>query len=233
MLTGTLTDHVAGEEFVDYMVVFGSERHPNVPEHSHTFAAFLRSAPGTGSAPGEGEPLCISWLPQTRVIRPLWLLPETGWNFGLIETIDWALMPDSEDPGAKTYLYAWGPFRILPLFRDQAAARIAELKSGRVEYVVEDLLYRPHRATNCIHALSDLGLTNLFASHSRFPWSGSELEGRFIILGPWIMNPSQTYKEVRKLFGLPALRAQIQYVDYKADGVLEFVQPQHTAVPAL
>jgi len=87
MLTGKLTDYEAGEEYVDYMVVFGSERHPNVPEHSHTFAGFLRCVPGAEAVPGEGEPLCISWLPKTRVIRPLWLVPEPGWNFDLIETM--------------------------------------------------------------------------------------------------------------------------------------------------
>lgn len=232
MLTGRLTDHVAGEEHVDYMVVFGSERHPNVPEHSHTFAAFLRCVPGAESAPGEGEPLCISWLPQTKVIVPLRPWPEPGWNYKLIETINWVFECDHADPGVRTYLYAWGPFRICPELREHAAARTAEFKSGRVEYVVEDLLYRPHRATNCIHALSDLGLTNCLlhtlGSHGR------EASWKVIhYLGPWIMNPSQTYKETKKLFGLTPYEDRINYVDYQADGVLAFVEPQHTALSPL
>ena len=230
MLTGNLTDHVAGEQHVDYMMVFGSERHPNVPAHSHTFAAFLRLIPGAGPGPGEGEPLTISWLPRTRIIVPLQLRPEPGWNFELIETLNWIFEADPSDPGVTTYVYAWGPFRINPILRDHAAARIAELGSGGIEYVVEDLLFRPHIATNCIHALSDLGLTNLLlhtlGSHGR------EASWKVVhYLGPWIMNPSQTYEGFRNLFGIAPYENRIHFEDYRADASLEFAEPHEGPLP--
>ncbi len=231
MLSGGIANRAAGETFADYMVVFGSERRPNVANHAHTFAAFLQTPDDASLDPGTIKPLSISWLPRTLVIKPLELNPEPGGNLELIETIDWVLKPDPEDPGVETYLYAWGPFRIVPLLCEHAEARASELDLGRVQYVVEDFLFRPHRATNCIHALSDLGLTtcllHTLGSHGR------EASWKVLhYLAPWIQNPSQTHKKVLKAFGLAPYEERIRFLDYQPNGVLDFVRGPQEAQAA-
>ena len=100
--------------------------------------------------------------------------------------------------------------------------------AARPRYVVEDLLFRPHRATNCIHALSDLGLTtsllHTLGSHGR------EASWKVVYyLAPWIQNPSQTHKNVLKAFGLGPYEERIRFLDYQADAILDFVGfPQET-----
>ncbi len=230
MTTERLADHGADDEFVDYMVVFGSQRQPNVPEHSHTFAAFLRCTAGAEPVPVEDKPLSISWLPRTKVIVPWRLTPEPGRNFELTETMNWVLGPDPEDPGAASSLYAWGPFRIGSILRAHADARAEELGSGWVEYVVVDLAFRPNRASNCVHALSDLGLTTCLL-HTLGSY-GREASWKVVhYLGPWIQKPSQTYPDVRTLFGLDPYEGQIEYLQYQADAVLDFLPVQEGASP--
>ena len=61
------------------------------------------------------------------------------------------------------------------------------------------VLFRPQRATNCIHALSDLGLTTslLHTLGSRRRAASTKVLN---YLGPWIRNPSRVYEEARSLF---------------------------------
>ena len=134
------------------LVVFGCQRIANFPRYSHTWAVFLKSQEAKHTPPlREGEQVVISWLPVSLDID-LTGPPEAGKNFSLSETRDIVHTMRSE-------LKSWGPLQIRKKLYDLAAQRVEELESGTVQYVVGDDDYRPDQATNCIHALSDLGLT--------------------------------------------------------------------------
>src|SRR5438445_3230296 len=72
-----------------FVAVFGAQRMPNNPKYSHSFAVFVRAI---GAGPDvERYALdfhTISWLPETRDIRVLALLPEAGHNFDLATTLE-------------------------------------------------------------------------------------------------------------------------------------------------
>ncbi len=224
MANNTVTNSTTGEEAAYYMIVFGSEQEPNVMEHSHTFGAFLRGVTAIERRavitppPRYYDVLCISWLPDTMVIHPFQLRPEKGKNFSLTDTLNWVTQDQS------SHIYAWGPFLICPELYKHATLRIAQLDSGDPKYVVEDACFRPNCATNCIHALSDLGLTkhllHTLASHGR------EASCKVVhYLSPWIKNPSEPHKEIRDEFGLKPFEDRISYLDYRSDGILAFLEP--------
>jgi hypothetical protein len=150
-----------------YMVVFGSQRHPNWPRFSHSFAAVVGAREDEAS-PTAIEDHIISWLPQTKVIVPLRPWPEKGKNFGLEATLDWVTR---RLPRVQSRITAWGPFRVEPRLYTAFVARADQLERGLVQYIAADGGFRPDHATNCIHALSDLGLTSYllktYAAHGR------------------------------------------------------------------
>src|SRR3954452_3921709 len=82
----------AGEAY--YLLMFGSQRIPNNPNYSHSFATFVRVCwPGNGPCPHNAtlEARTISWLPRTMVVRTLALRPEWGYNFDLHTTLRYVL----------------------------------------------------------------------------------------------------------------------------------------------
>src|ERR1700730_545829 len=69
----------AGEAY--YVMVFGSQRIPNEPSYSHSFATFVRACwPGNGPCPERPklEAYTISWLPRALPVRACALEPECG-----------------------------------------------------------------------------------------------------------------------------------------------------------
>src|SRR5262245_25317765 len=78
----------AGEAY--YLRMFGSQRSPNNPDYSHTWATFVH-ATWPGDCPPQGPvqvtALTISWLPANGIVRTWALLPECGAPWGLHETI--------------------------------------------------------------------------------------------------------------------------------------------------
>src|SRR5262249_4716200 len=96
----------AGEDH--FLLVFASQRVPNNPNYSHTFATFVQASwPGDGPCPGYPvlEARTISWLPRSRVIRTLALFPECGCNLCLHETLRYVLSSEQR-------VSLWGPYRI-------------------------------------------------------------------------------------------------------------------------
>jgi hypothetical protein len=128
-----------------YMLVFAAQAEPNVVRRSHSFALFVHV--NDSAAPLETH--CISWMPKSRVIQPLRMLPEAGVNLDLRATLDWAR-------SVHARVTAWGPFAISKELYDKAVAREKQLNSGVVEYLCMDRRYRGELASNCIHAISDL-----------------------------------------------------------------------------
>jgi hypothetical protein len=137
-----------GEDY--FLVMFGSQTVPANPDHSHTWATFVRVTwEGNGPCPVDAklEAHTISWLPATMIVRINAFLPESGHNFNLMETLDFAY-------GTCQRVSMWGPYRICPQLYERALSRKAELETGRIEYKANDVGYRSERVTNCIHAVS-------------------------------------------------------------------------------
>jgi hypothetical protein len=131
-----------------YVLVFGSQRSPPNPNHSHSFAVFVKA---TGRGPCADsyrlEAHSISWMAVDGVVRVNALLPECGRNFGLYETLRIV-----QDDGQRVSL--WGPYQIDRDLYDRALAQIDLLESGRVQYKAVDVGRCVNRVCNCIHAVS-------------------------------------------------------------------------------
>jgi len=144
---------LAGSAHADdlyYVAVFASQTIPANPDYSHTFAAFVRAS-GEGPCPTTfaiEDSFCISWLPANLKVRTRALLPECGHNFGLHETIDYALANDER-------VSVWGPYRIDKELYDNARRQIGVLERGEVRYKAVDSGRRTDKVSNCIHAVSD------------------------------------------------------------------------------
>jgi hypothetical protein len=132
-----------------FVKVYGSERWGNRPKFSHTFATFIEQQ----VQPDESvvrRTLTISWLPLAGEIHPLGPA-EAGRNYSLQETLTWL------DQAGSKIRWESPETEIQPGLFDSAVTRIQELERGLLRYVMIDSLQsRPHEASNCIHAVTDL-----------------------------------------------------------------------------
>src|SRR5262245_12383230 len=71
-----------------YLCLFGVESVPYRLNHTHTFAAFLRTRSDGGVTTVGID--TVSWLPASLQVRPLAMRPETGRNLTLSETFAWS-----------------------------------------------------------------------------------------------------------------------------------------------
>lgn len=187
----------AGDTY--YLIVFGSQRIPNNPNYSHSFATFVRSscpdAP-SGRAATALESHTISWLPATGEVRTLALTPECGRNFGLDETLALAL-------NNKERVSLWGPYEIQPELYYRALRRIEQLESGQVLYKANDSGRRSNEVSNCIHAISAVtqGLRLRVASPG---WGQVASYAVLLRLEPWVIDLEQTHDWVVGALGLDA-----------------------------
>ncbi len=171
----------AGEAY--YVFMFGSQRTPNNPNYSHTWATFVRVTwPGDGPlcGPAHFEAHTISWLPANGVVRINALLPECGRNFGLHETIRHSL-----DNCERVSL--WGPFPIEGCLFRRALARKAQLEGGGVRYKADDTARGSDRVSNCIHAVSQIvgGLRVRVLSPG---WGEVASYAVLLRMRPWILD---------------------------------------------
>ena len=144
------TNATAGEAY--YLLMFGSQRVPANPNHSHTFATFAKASwQGPGPCPANPvlEAHTISWLPANLKVRTGALRPECGHNFDLHQSLDFAYC-------TKQRVSLWGPYRIEPELYCRALNRKLELERGHIQYKANDVGYRSDRVTNCIHAVSSV-----------------------------------------------------------------------------
>jgi hypothetical protein len=177
------------EEFY-YMAMFGSQTELPDPDYSHTFAAFVR-AWGDGPCPRSfviEDSFCISWLPADLRIRTRALLPEPGHNFGLHETIRYALWNDER-------VSMWGPYRIEEGLYYDAVDQVQLLNSGHVAYKTIDSGRLTSRVSNCIHAVS--AVAEGHRMHVISPEFGETGSWRTLQLyGPWIIDKDTTHEWV-------------------------------------
>lgn len=132
-----------------YVALFGSQREPNDPNYSHTFATFVRAS-GDGPHATEYDVedcFTISWLPANTRVRTRALLPEPGHDFTLEETLNIVL-------GDGERVSMWGPYQIDERLYNGALRRYSQLNGGQVRYKAVDSGYPINRVSNCIHAVS-------------------------------------------------------------------------------
>lgn len=140
---------VRGAEY-HYLLVLGSQRVPNIPNYSHSFATFVRLR-GEGPDPSryQLETVTISWMPENLKVRAQAVLPEKGQNLTLQESLESAHLQ-----GERVSL--WGPYPVQADLYARAAAQEAHLASGRVRYKALDAGYDNAEVSNCIHAVSSI-----------------------------------------------------------------------------
>jgi hypothetical protein len=180
-----------------YVLIFASQRTPNEPDYSHTFATFVRATwPGEESCPQTAhlEAHTISWLPRTMRVRVVALHPECGHNFALDMTIRHSLE-------TRDHVSLWGPYQTCPELYQLALRQIARLESGQVSYKAMDLGYSPERVCNCIHAVEMVtGVARLRIPKPAWGDPASyQVVQRFL---PWIIEPDLVYPWVASSLGL-------------------------------
>jgi hypothetical protein len=180
-----------------FLLVFGSQRIPNQPDYSHSFAAFVRA---TWNGPVPNAPCMevhtISWMPRNLRIRALALLPECGTNLDLHPSLRLAL-----DEGRRISL--WGPFQIDRDLYYQAVSQVRLLDSGQVLYKANDFGFATNRVSNCIHAVTGI-LDGHHAHVTVVSWG--ETASYFIVqeFSPRILEPGRTHRWVASALGLGA-----------------------------
>jgi len=137
-----------------YMAIFGSQTEPNLPRNSHTYAVFMRVTDNGSSEEKKPqvESFCISWMPRTLNIVTLRRFPEVGINLTLEDTNRWA-----RSIGANIRM--WGPYPVRKELYQMAQQQHARLVQSAMLYVCLDGAFRGAIASNCIHAVSDLDVT--------------------------------------------------------------------------
>jgi hypothetical protein len=126
-----------------YVTYYSYQSDPLRIRYTHTFAHFVKKTPLTT------QEQTISWMPASLRIAVLRRRAEQGVNLNLQDTLQLA-----QSIGAR--VTAYGPFEITRELYDRAANQIKRLQSGQVQYKCNDRRFRGE-ATNCIHAVSDLG----------------------------------------------------------------------------
>jgi hypothetical protein len=176
-------------------VIFGSQRDPNWPQFSHTFATFMKTA-ANGDPPADQslDTHTISWLPKRLEIGVLRQVSEPGINLDLQSTLRWAT-------SLKARIFQWGPFEIRQELYERALCQIARLQSGSIGYKAIDWYLRPRTASNCIHAVSDLDMDRgKLRTGVKRGEQASVLVTRHLL--PWMISPATTHDRLSERLGL-------------------------------
>jgi hypothetical protein len=178
-----------------YMLLFSSQRTVLQPNHTHSFATFVRIS-CNGPQPGIPvmEAHTISWLPVNGRVHVLAVFPEQGCNRDLQTTLR-LVMADEQ------HVSMWGPYEIDSQIYFSACQQQSLLESGQVRYKAIDSLRFSDRVSNCVHAISgviDGQRFRVFSVTCGEP-AGALLIRRF---SPWIINPSYVYPSVASALGV-------------------------------
>jgi len=188
-----LLDARADESY--YMIVYGAQRTPNVPRFTHTFATFVKATgEGNDKTGYKVEEHTISWIAKTKEIVVARARPEPGVNLSLKESLVLAAALEEK-------VSMWGPFEIKKELYERALKQIDRLESNKIEYKAIDVRFRPERASNCIHAVSDIdaddGLVDVGTA------CGDEASRAVAShLRRWMFDPEKTHDWVSGLIGL-------------------------------
>ncbi len=175
-----------------YVVVFGAQRMPPEPRHSHSYGVFVHE---TCSPAGKRiDSIGISWLPCTGVVRLNTLLPEAGRNWGIHETFRWCYDNDMR-------VSMWGPYEIEPELYFSAVKQYHVLQSGQVKYKAVDSGYPTSRVSNCIHALSSVA-TGYRLRVASPGWGETASYAVTLRFEPYFINPEHKHTWLLLALGL-------------------------------
>jgi hypothetical protein len=182
-----------GESY--YMAVFAAQANFDDPSLTHTFATFVKVT-GTGG-PAKADRMevhTISWMPQSLNIVILQRDPEPGTNLDLQSSLRWAA-------SRNLRVSMWGPYRVRRVLYDRAVEQEARLRSGRVLYKAVDRWLRPGVASNCIHAVGDLGPGNGLLDAGQ---AAGDAASRQVVrhLSPWVIDGGRTHARMARRLGL-------------------------------
>ena len=197
------------------MTIFGYQDGWLRPGLSHTFAVFAMVDLSAGQMIVH-ESVDISWLPQGLLPGQQiwdWLVPVTGRNFNLRESLTSASAPGIT---AKTF----GPVEVSRELYDAAKRKATWLASGSVKYVIMDNFFRNRAgsfeeggASNCIHAVCDLAITKYLNTHVTYGHYASELVFKhfdpFFVKGPSSMSQESMHHVVSNILN-PISREEIR-----------------------
>lgn len=183
-----------------FLLVFAAEdRATHKTDKAHSFATFVRAVSAGPTWDGcRIEAFTISWLPETLEVRVRCLRPEPGINLDLHTSLAWAF-----ERGLQVSL--WGPYQVERCLYEEAFIRKTELESGRVRYKAIDSIFPAKRVTNCIHAISDLGLHPPRLRLGTPCWGASASYFLVLALQPWIVDGGQTHDWLVERLGLSPL----------------------------
>jgi hypothetical protein len=177
-----------------FIVVYGSQHDLGAihrPKLAHTYARFTEEI-GVEIV----RDLVISWLPRDGQINPLGR-PEPGKNYSLDETVAWL------DRAGSSNRWSSNKTEIEPRLFESAIERVGELSRGSIQYVMADNPFsRPHRASNCIHAVSDLAAALERLGTARTGILHGNDASRFVYhyFWPFYINPQPPSSEEEQRF---------------------------------
>lgn len=196
LFSSSMCEIVSAETFY-FMTVYGSQCEPPRGDRVHSFATFVK-ATGCGNdwSQYQLEVHTISWLPVTKEIKIWRLVPEEGDNFGLHETIRWALKG-----GAN--VQKWGPYQISCETFQRAVHRIGLLDADLIAYQAVDPVLRIE-ISNCIHAVSGV---DPYDPRTRYPlirvgYSASEHIAEVFLENDLILDAEVRHLWLDKRLGL-------------------------------
>ncbi len=128
-----------------FFTLFAGQSVPFRPRTAHTWATWTKVTP---SADGlVVEPITISWLPASGVVRPFRLRAVAGENWSLEETL--AIMARYNSRVSR-----WGPYEVTAENYRLALEQYHFLESGAARYRVVDSFNVNKRVVNCVHAVT-------------------------------------------------------------------------------
>jgi len=128
-----------------FFTLFAGQSVPFRPRTAHTWATWTKVTPTpTGLLV---EPITISWLPASGVVRPLWPWPVPGRNLSLEETL--RIMAEHNSRVSR-----WGPYEVTAEQFRLALRQYNFLQSGAARYRVVDSFNTNRLVVNCVHAVT-------------------------------------------------------------------------------
>jgi len=184
-----------------YFVTFFSHQagKQNPLQFSHTFATFTQvEEADQGSSGLAFKDITLSWGPASGQVRLL-ARPERGVNKSLGQSLSFAV-------NNRLNLAYWGPYEVSETFFRMAEKQRARLESGQVLYKVIDKKFRPHRAVNCFHAVSDIDTSRGLVRMGKQRGHGAT---QIVVahLSPWFIDGHKDHPWVIERFALRRLRA--------------------------
>jgi hypothetical protein len=180
----------------DYLLVFAADATPYRGVRAHTFAAVVRVEADPDGVARAADVTSLSWLPATKVVRPLAVHPEPGRNVPLDETLR-----DYLAAGGRVSL--WGPYRVRPELADAFRARVADVEARHLYKA--GALFDRRTVVECARGVEETirgGERRRYVGVFGFgDAASSEVVRKFT---PWLVEPHQTHPRVASAIGLDA-----------------------------